>query len=73
MIGPMWWPSVHLLGDQLLRLQDLMHHLGLSGHKGLRRRHGRWWWEITTTGCSETVGRATRGSHHLKCEPLLDT
>jgi hypothetical protein len=22
-VGPVWWPSVHLLGDLLLRLQDL--------------------------------------------------
>jgi hypothetical protein len=34
-IGPMWWPSVHLLGYLLLRLQDLAQHLGLSGHKSL--------------------------------------
>jgi hypothetical protein len=31
----MWWPSVHLLSDLLLRLQDLMQHLGLRGHEGL--------------------------------------
>jgi hypothetical protein len=24
MIGPMWWPSVHLLSYLLLRLQDLV-------------------------------------------------
>jgi hypothetical protein len=34
-IGPMWRPSVHLLGYLLLRLQDLVQHLGLSGHKSL--------------------------------------
>jgi hypothetical protein len=28
-------PSVHLLSDLLLRLQDLVQHLGLSGHEGL--------------------------------------
>jgi hypothetical protein len=27
----------------LLRLQDLAQHLGLGGHEGPRRRHGRWW------------------------------
>jgi hypothetical protein len=31
----MWRPSVHLLGDLLLRLQDLVQHLGLSDHEGL--------------------------------------
>jgi hypothetical protein len=35
MIGPMWRPSVHLLSDLLVRLQDLEHHLGLSSHEGL--------------------------------------
>jgi hypothetical protein len=30
-----WRPSVHLLGDLLLRLQDLAQHLGLGGHEGL--------------------------------------
>jgi hypothetical protein len=45
----------------------------LSGHKCLRRRHGRRWWQFTATGRSKPVGRAARGSHHLKCEPLLDT
>jgi hypothetical protein len=72
-IGPMWRPSVHLLGYLLLRLQDLAQHLSLSGHKSLRRRHGQWWRQITATGRSKPVGRAARGSHHLKCEPLLDT
>jgi hypothetical protein len=64
-IGPMWWPSVHLLGYLLLRLQDLAQHLGLSGHKSLWRRHGRRWWQFTTTGRSKPIGRAARGSHHL--------
>jgi hypothetical protein len=41
----------------------------LRGHEGLRRRHGRWWWQVTATAHSEPVGRAARGSHHLKCEP----
>jgi hypothetical protein len=67
-VGPMWRPSVHLLGDLLLRLQDLAQHLGLGGHKGLRRCHGRGWRQVTTTTCSETVRRAARGSHHLKSE-----
>jgi hypothetical protein len=40
----------------------------LGGHEGLRRCHGRGWWLVTTTTCSETVGRAARGSHHLKSE-----
>jgi hypothetical protein len=31
----MWWPSVHLLSDLLLCLQDLAQHLGLRGHEGL--------------------------------------
>jgi hypothetical protein len=61
-IGPMWQPSVHLLGDLLLRLQDLAQHLGLSGHEGLRRRHGRRWRQVTATGRSKPVGRAARGS-----------
>jgi hypothetical protein len=68
-VGPMWRPSVHLLGDLLLCLQDLAQHLGLGGHEGLRRRHGRGWRQVTATTFSETVGRAARGSHHLKCEP----
>jgi hypothetical protein len=72
-IGPMRWPSVHRLGYLLLCLQDLAQPLGLSGHKSLRRRHGRWWRHFTATGRSKPVGRAACGSHHLKCEPLLDT
>jgi hypothetical protein len=31
----MWRPSVHLLSDLLLRLQDLALYLSLSGHEGL--------------------------------------
>jgi hypothetical protein len=54
-------------------LKDLAQHLSLSGHEGLRRRHGRRWRQVATTGRSKPVGRAARGSHHLKCEPLLDT
>jgi hypothetical protein len=68
-IGPGWRPSVHLLSDLLLRLQDLVQHLGLHGHEGLRRCHGRCWWQVTTTVRSEPIGRVARGSHHLKCEP----
>jgi hypothetical protein len=34
-VGPVWRPSVHLLGDLLLRMQDLAQHLGLGGHEGL--------------------------------------
>jgi hypothetical protein len=45
----------------------------LSSHEGLRRCHGRRWRQVTTTSRPEPVGRAARGSHHLKCEPLLDT
>jgi hypothetical protein len=30
-----WRPSVHLLGDLLLRLQDLAQHFGFGGHEGL--------------------------------------
>jgi hypothetical protein len=41
----MWRLSVHLLGDLLLRLQDLAQHLGLGGHEGLRQCHGRGWWQ----------------------------
>jgi hypothetical protein len=44
MIRSMWQPLVQLLGYLLLRLQDLAQHLGLSGHEGLRRRHGWRWW-----------------------------
>jgi hypothetical protein len=44
-------------------------HLSLRGHEGLRWCHGRWWRQVTATVCSEPVGRAARGSHHLKCEP----
>jgi hypothetical protein len=36
----------------------------LRGHEGLRRFHGRRWRQVAAT-----VGRAARGSHHLKCEP----
>jgi hypothetical protein len=54
-------------------VQDLAQHLGLSGHEGLRQCHGRRWRQVTATGRSEPVGRAARGSHHLKCEALLDT
>jgi hypothetical protein len=68
-VGPMGRPSVHLLSDLLLRLQDLAQHLSLRGHKSLRRRHGRWWRQVSTTVRSEPVGRAARGSHHLKCKP----
>jgi hypothetical protein len=68
-VGPVWQPSVHLLGDLLLHLQDLAQHLGLCGHEGLRRCHGQWWRQVTATARSEPVGRAARGSHHLKCEP----
>jgi hypothetical protein len=50
-------------------MQDLAQHLGLGGHEGLRRRHGWWWRQVTATSRSESVGRAVRGSHHLKCEP----
>jgi hypothetical protein len=42
-VGPVWRPSVHLLGDLLLRVQDLVQHLGLGGHEGLRRRHVVGW------------------------------
>jgi hypothetical protein len=72
-VGPMWRPSVHLLSDLLQRLQDLAQHLSLHGHESLCRRHGWWRRQVTATGRSEPVGRAARGSHHLKCEPLLDT
>jgi hypothetical protein len=48
-------PTVHLLGDLLLRLQDLAQHLSLGGHEGLRRRHGRWWRQVTATVRSEPV------------------
>jgi hypothetical protein len=41
----------------------------LGGHEGLRQRHGQGWRQLTATTCSKTVGRAARGSHHLKCEP----
>jgi hypothetical protein len=68
-VGPVWWPSVHLLGNLLLHLQDLAQHLGLGGHEGFRWRHGRWWRQVTATVRSEPVGRAARGSHHLKCKP----
>jgi hypothetical protein len=68
-VGPVRWPSVHLLGDLLLRLQDLAQHLGLRSHEGLRRCHGRWRRQVTATVHSETIGRAACGSHHLKCEP----
>jgi hypothetical protein len=35
MISPMRWPLVQLLGNQLLRLQDLAQHLDLSSHERL--------------------------------------
>jgi hypothetical protein len=57
----------------LLRLQDLAQHLGLSGHEGLRRRHGWWRRQVAASDRSKPVGRAARGSHNLKCEPLLET
>jgi hypothetical protein len=56
------------VGDLLLCLQDLAQHLGLGGHESLRRVHGRGWRQVTTTTRSKTVGRAARGSHHLKSE-----
>jgi hypothetical protein len=28
----------------------------LGGHEGLRRRHGRWWRQVTATVRSEPVG-----------------
>jgi hypothetical protein len=56
MVGPVWRPSVHLLGNLLLRLQDLAQHLGFRGHEGLRWRHGRWWRQVTGTVRSETLG-----------------
>jgi hypothetical protein len=68
-VGPVWRPSVHLLGDLLLRLQDLAQHPSLRRHEGLRQRHGRWWRQVPPTARSGPVGRAARGSHHLKCEP----
>jgi hypothetical protein len=34
-VGPVWRPSVHLLCDLMLRLQDLSQHLSLGGHEGL--------------------------------------
>jgi hypothetical protein len=43
-------------------------HLGLVGHEGLRRCHGRGWRQVTATTRSKTVGRAACGSHHLKSE-----
>jgi hypothetical protein len=55
-VGPVWQPSVHLLGDLLLRLQDLAQHLSLGGHEGLQRRHGWWWRQVTATDRSEPVG-----------------
>jgi hypothetical protein len=72
-VGPMGRPSVHLLSDLLLCLQDLAQHLSLRGHESLRQRHGWWRWQVAATGRSEPVWRAARGSHHLECEPLLDT
>jgi hypothetical protein len=44
----------------------------LGGHEGLCRCHGRGWWQVTTTTCSETIGRAARGSHHLKSELISE-
>jgi hypothetical protein len=32
-VGPVWRPSVHLLGDLLLCLQYLAQHFGLGGMK----------------------------------------
>jgi hypothetical protein len=55
-VGPVWRPSVHLLSDLLLRMQDLAQHLGLHGHEDLRRLHGRWWRQVTATVRSEPVG-----------------
>jgi hypothetical protein len=34
-VGPVSRPSVHLLGNLLLCLQDLAQHLSLGGHEGL--------------------------------------
>jgi hypothetical protein len=45
----------------------------LSGHEGLRRRHGWWRRQVAASDRSKPVGRAARGSHNLKCEPLLET
>jgi hypothetical protein len=55
-VGPVWRPSVHLLGNLLLRLQDLAQHLSLGGHEGLRQRHGRGWRQVTSTVLSEPIG-----------------
>jgi hypothetical protein len=38
----------------------------LHGHEGLQWRHGPRWRQVAAAGCSEPVGRPTRGSHHLK-------
>jgi hypothetical protein len=57
----MWRPSVHLLSDLLLRLQDLAQHLGLSGHEGIRWCHGRRWRHVTATGRSNPLGELRLG------------
>jgi hypothetical protein len=55
-IGPVWRPSVHLLSDLLLRLQDLAQHLSLRGHEGLRRCHGWQWRQVTAIVRSNPLG-----------------
>jgi hypothetical protein len=39
-----------------LRLQDLAQHLGLSGHEGLRRRHGRRRRQVAATVAPNPLG-----------------
>jgi hypothetical protein len=41
---------LQLLGDLLLHLQELLHHLNLGGDELLLDGHvGRRWWRITPT------------------------
>jgi hypothetical protein len=57
---------LQLLGDLLLRLQELSHHLNLAGDELLLDSHvGRRWRSVTPT-CTKTIGGGACWSHHLK-------
>jgi hypothetical protein len=57
---------LQLLGDLLLRLQELAHHLNLGDDELLLDSHvGRRWRSVTPT-CTKTIGGGVCWSHHLK-------
>jgi hypothetical protein len=57
---------LQLLGDLLLRLQELSHKLSLGGDELLLDGYvGRRWQSVTPT-CTNTVGGGACRSHYLK-------